>query len=208
MNRIYTFNESKKIFAENLKELMGKKKYTIETLAKKTGYSEISIKKWRAGDRIPTFDTLTKLAKVFKTTVHKLYLPKSYYEKEITPEFLDFLHQQREIGQTDYHLLLELVDYNRYLVQKMLFSFLTPEELDHLESIYRYYIITDKGKSALNLNDDLSFKAFYNKSKEFVLKKYGSSLSYKITPLEQIQLITDFNQYIRIKYVKEYVTLL
>ena len=47
MNRIYTFNESKKIFAENLKELMDKKKYTIETLAKKTGYSEISIKKWR-----------------------------------------------------------------------------------------------------------------------------------------------------------------
>ena len=208
MNRIYTFNESKKIFAENFKELMEKKKYTVELLAKKTGYSEISIKKWRAGDRIPTFDTLAKLAKVFKTTIQKLYLPKSYYEKDITPEFLDFLFQQREIGQTDYHLLLELVDYNRYLVQKMLFSFLTPEELDHLESIYRYYIITDKGKSSLNLNDDLSFESFYTKSKEYVLNKYGPSLPYKITPLEQIQLITDFNQYIRIKYVKEYVTLL
>ena len=65
MNRVYTFNESKKLFSENLKELMDKKKYTIETLAKKTGYSEISIKKWRAGDRIPTFETLAKLAKVF-----------------------------------------------------------------------------------------------------------------------------------------------
>ena len=86
--------------------------------------------------------------------------------------------------------------------------FLTPEELDHLESIYRYYIITDNGKSSLNLNDDLSFDSFYSKSKEYVLNKYGPSLPYKITPLEQIQLITDFNQYIRIKYVKEYVTLL
>lgn len=208
MNRIYTFNESKKIFAENFKELMGKKKYTIESFSKKTGFSVVAIKKWRSGDRIPELDSLITLAKVFKTTIQKLYLPKSYYEKDITPEFLDFLYQQREIGQTDYHLLLELVDYNRYLVQKMLFSFLTPEELDHLESIYRYYIITDKGKSSLNLNDDLSFESFYSKSKEYVLNKYGPSLPYKITPLEQIQLITDFNQYIRIKYVKEYVTLL
>ena len=208
MNRLYTFNESKKIFSENLKQLMEKKKYTVESFSKKTGFSVVAIKKWRSGDRIPELDSLIKLAKVFKTTVHKLYLPKSYYEKDITPEFLDFLYQQREIGPTDYHLLLELVDYNRYLVQKMLFSFLTPEELDHLESIYRYYIITDKGKLSLNLNDDLSFESFYSKSKEYVLNKYGPSLQYKITPLEQIQLITDFNQYIRIKYVKEYVTLL
>lgn len=208
MNRLYTFNESKKIFSENLKELMDKKKYTIELFAKKTGFSEVAIKKWRSGDRIPELDSLKILAKVFKTTIQKLYLPKSYYEKEITHEFYEFLYQQIEIGQTDYHLLIELVDYNRYLVQKILFSFLTSEELAHLESIYRYYIITDKGKSSLNLNDDLSFENFYSKSKEYVLNKYGPSLPYKITPLEQLQLINDFSQYIRIKYVKEYVTLL
>lgn len=208
MNRIYTFNESKKIFAENLKELMEQKKYTIESLARKTGYSEISIKKWRSGDRIPTFDTLAKLAKVFKTTIQKLYLPRSYYEKEITSEFIDFVDQKIEIGQTDYHLLIELVDYNRYLIQKMLFSFLSPKELNDLKSIYRYYIITDKGKEVLNLNDDLSFESFYSKSKEYVLSKYGPSLPYTITTLNQIELITEFNKYIRIKYVKEYVTLL
>ena len=177
MNRIYTFNESKKIFAENFKELMKKKKYTVESLAKKTGFSESSIKKWRLGIRIPTFDTLAKLAKVFKTTIHKLYLPKSYYEKDITPEFLDFLYQQREIGPTDYHLLLKLVDYNRYLVQKMLFSFLTPEELDHLESIYRYYIITDNNVSILFNScydygevSTLKYKAFAKITKEELLK--------------------------------------
>ena len=130
MNRIYTFNESKKIFAENLKELMDKKKYTIESLAKKTGYSEISIKKWRAGDRIPTFETLAKLAKVFKTTIQKLYLPKSYYEKDITPEFLDFLYQQREESDSF------------YIVQEGIFEVYCEISLSEF-SQYRKYILKD-----------------------------------------------------------------
>ena len=206
MHDIYCFREDKKEFGKNLKSLMEDRKMTVEELADKVGYGVNTINKWRSGERIPSLDTMKSLATIFKTTIQKLYLPNSYYKKELSPEFIDFINEKLEIGQTDYHLLLELVDYNRYLAQKMMFSFLSPKEKRDYKSIFRYYILTPYGVEKLNLKE-MTFEEFHDNFRAYIKQQYGASLPYKIRLEDSMMLINELNKIIKIKYVKEDVLL-
>lgn len=53
------------IISERIKELRHEKKLTQKQLAEKVGISEISIRKYESGDRIPKFEVIEKLADVF-----------------------------------------------------------------------------------------------------------------------------------------------
>lgn len=51
--------------SQRIKELRKEKKYTQKQLAEKIGISEISIRKYESGDRIPKFEVIERLAEIF-----------------------------------------------------------------------------------------------------------------------------------------------
>ncbi len=206
MHDIYCFREDKTEFGKNLKSLMISNKITIEALAYEIGYDVNTINKWRAGQRVPKLEDLKKLSELFETTIQKLYLPNSFYEKKLSKDLIDFIQEKREINQTDYELLTEYIDYNMYLSQKMMFSFLSPREKKDYKSMFRYYIITSYGKEKLSLNE-MTFDEFHDSFKKYIREQYGASLPYKITLKDSIELIQEFNKIVKIKYVKEDVCL-
>lgn len=55
----------KKIFAERLKELREEKAISLKELSKAIGVSDVALCRWENGKRVPTIESLVKIATYF-----------------------------------------------------------------------------------------------------------------------------------------------
>jgi len=62
-----------KVFAERLKDLRAEKKLSARKLGKEAGISDASIIDWENGKRIPSADSILKLALYFKVSTDYFY---------------------------------------------------------------------------------------------------------------------------------------
>lgn len=196
MHRLYKFNEDKEGFGNNLKKLMKEKGYTVESFSKEIGYDENTIKKWRAGKRIPDLDRLKSIAKIFGITIQELYLPNSIYEGRISDDFQLVLDGKLLIKKSDDLLLEELISYSDYLFQKMLFSYLNPRDVKALRNIFMYFMVTDYAVDRLAIVDKTDFDEFRTKIKQNLIEQYGKGLPYRINDEISKQILKTFEKYI------------
>ncbi len=196
MTKIYKFNEDKKGFGSNLKNLMADKGYTVESFSNEIGYGENTIKKWRAGKRIPNLETLKIIANLFNITVHELYLPNSIYKYNISEDFTKVLDGRVCINTSNNALIEELKLYSNYLFQKMLFSYLNPRDCKEMIYIYKYFSLTEYSIAKLSIKDTNDFDEFYTKIKKYLIEQYGYELPYKIDNELSEQILNEFNKFI------------
>ena len=200
MHKIYRFNEDRKDFGNNLKELMKKNNYTIEKLAEEINITDNTIKKWRSGERIPNIDMLYELAKILNTSMHQLYLPNSIFCAEFSDDVELFFNNRislLDLKETD---IQKMSDYFEYLLQKMLFSFLSINEKNKLEKLFSCCKISIYGKRELNVQDDITFDIFYNNSRKYILNKYGKCIPYTIDREISDEICNNYDRII--KFIK------
>jgi len=200
MPNIYVFNENKKVFGDNLKLLMKENNITIDDLSYKINYDINTINKWRSGDRIPNLNTLKQLAEIFNISIHRIYLPRSFYPAKISNELLQLIDSKDVFNIDNNRLISELKDYSNYLLQKMLFSFLNIKEKNEFKSLFRYFEISKYGTEKLEL-DENTFEEFYDNSKKYVREQYGTSIPYKIDTDISLMLIEEYRKILNIKVV-------
>ena len=200
MHKIYRFNEDREGFGNKLKELMVANGYTIDSLSSDLNEDALTsintIKKWRSGERIPDIDTIHKLAQKFNVSMQELYMPNSVYDNPLSDEMSELLGRRITIKQLTQDGIEELKKYSEFLFQKLLFSFLSFKERGYLNVIYDSYELTSYGKDKLGIEDDLSFVNFYQKVKEYIKRKYGESLQYKIDYKQSKSIYQDFEKMI------------
>ncbi len=199
MTKLYKFNEDRKGFGNNLKELMSDNGYTVESFSEEIGYEENTIKKWRAGKRIPDLDKLSDIAKLFGISVHKLYLPNSIYEYSHSDNFIKVLDGRLTINPSNLELVDELKKYSNYLFQKMLFSYLNLRDIKEIKYIYQYFNLTNYAIDKFSIIDTSDFDEFHSKIKKYLVDHYGIGLPYRIDNETSMQILTEFNKYIKIK---------
>lgn len=200
MHEIYIFNENRKVFGCSLKLFMKENGYTVERLADELGYEINTIKKWRSGDRVPSLETLSKIASLFNISVQRLYLPKSIYEKPLSDELKQIIEGKATLSEKHSKTESELREYCDYLFQKMLFSYLTPSEKKALTRLFVYYELKESCLNKLELTKgSVDFETFALKAKEYVAKQYGVSFPYKNDIKKSDKLRTEFKNCIEFK---------
>lgn len=199
MHKIYRFNEDREGFGKKLKELMVNNGYTIESLADEMLISENTIKKWRSGERVPDIDTIQKLASMFETTMHQLYMPNSIYSNSFSEELISMLNKRNTIDDVSVECAKEVLLYSEYLFQKLLFSFLSFKEKGHLEVLFDCFVLTKYGEDKLSIEAPYSFDVFYFKTKEYIIREYGKSLPFKIDYKLSESIYEDFEKMIDFK---------
>lgn len=203
MYKTYRFNEDREAFGKQLKELMVKNGYTIDSLSFELDENVITsintIKKWRSGERIPDIDTINKLAKKLNVSMQELYMPKSVYLEPISDELNSLIERKKPLVELSKNRIKELEKYSEYLFQKLLFSFLSFKERNTLNVLFECYQITDYGMEKLDINGDATFVDFYDKTRKYIKKEFGQSLPYKIDSKQSKQIYLDFEKMIEIK---------
>ena len=200
MRKIYIFNEDRKGFGQNLKLLMKKNGYTVEKLADELGYDINTVKKWRSGSRVPSLETLLKIASLFGVSVQRLYLPNSIFEKPISDCLSQIIDGRVSLSECDNRAIDELHHYCDYLFQKMLFSYLTINDKKTMTNLFVYYDLTKYGLDKLELSDCYyDFETFLLKTKEYVIKQYGVSFPYKVDSNKSAALLKEFDKWITFK---------
>lgn len=193
MHKMYIFNEDRKGFGEQFKGLMRKNNFTIERLAENLDISVETVKKWRAGKRIPDIEMMRIISEKFHITMHQLYLPNSIYERNKSEELLMFLSQRKTAESLSQTGIEEIKSYSDYLFQKALFSFLSPKEKADLKRVLVFFKVTTYGKEKLNINTE-NVDTFYTKIKDYMQNKYGKKLPYTINEEKARNIYADFEK--------------
>lgn len=200
MRKIYIFNEDRKGFGQNLKLLMNKNGYTVEKLSDELGYDINTVKKWRSGSRVPSLETLSKIASLFNTSVQQLYLPNSFYKKPLSNELMQIIDGRILLSASHNDVEVELRGYCDYLFQKLLFSYLTINDKKTMIRLFSYYELTKYGSDKLGLiNYSSDFETFSLKAKEYIVKQYGVSFPYKVDSVQSSSLLKEFDKWIVFK---------
>ena len=202
MRRIYRFNEDRDGFGKKLKELMKKNGYTIESFINEFNdcpINENTVKKWRSGERIPDMKTIKILANMFHVTMHDLYMPNSTYVNSFSDGMHSFLNRRTTIDNLTLNEIIEVKEYSEYLFQKLLFSFLSFAEKENLNTMFSCFRVTEYGREKLDLKDDCLFETFYANTKEYIQRKYGKSLPYKIDKGKSEEIYRDFERMVEFK---------
>ena len=200
MNKIYRFNLDKKSCGSAISRLMKEHGYTIEKLSDIIGFDVNTIKKWRSGERIPNMDTLNSLAKLFSVSMHTILMPESLYNSPFSNELLCFFNNRKTISKLSPLAIEEIKQYSEYLFQKMLFSFLSFKELNHLKAMFSCFSITQYGVDKLRISDS-SFDDFYSSARAYIKREYGSSLPYYIDRTKSEEIYLDFEKMIIINEI-------
>lgn len=197
MRKKYVFNEDREGFGKNLKLLMKQKNCTIEDLTNAISpLDNNTVVKWRAGKRIPSLETLKALAEYFGITVQELYLPNSLYKNEKS-DSLDRLIKDGTLQDNDHKTIEEARGYFDYLMQKMLYSFLSFNEEEDAASLFHFWKVTKYGREKLNLkNESPGFYEFYENAKEYVRKQYGLGFPYKNTQETREELLKEYDKWL------------
>lgn len=204
LKEMYYFKEDKVGFSNNLKRLIKENGYTANDVADMLGnnYYEL-LKKWKTGERLPSFDDIHKLAKIFKISMDELYLPNSILKIskndytniytstsptkfEILKRYYPAYVKDEEIFDNlsidEFKSQKDLKEEINYLLQKKLFSFLTEDEDDKLRFYFDNMICKRYYDSENEIHfERLDYDGFWKNVDEDMKYRKGVSYKYKIT---------------------------
>lgn len=127
------------IISERIKELRHEKKLTQKQLAEKIGISEISIRKYESGDRIPKFEVVEKLASVFNVQFDYIVGRsdnKTFDDYVICNDFQYLLKAIEDSPNSDISKLVRNIIDTMYLT---IIHDVKDNNLDRLSLIYELY---------------------------------------------------------------------
>lgn len=78
LKEMYYFKEDGAAFADNLKKLIKQRNLTAKKVSDQLGdfYYE-KLKKWKTGERLPSFDEIHRLSEILNVSMEELYLPNA-----------------------------------------------------------------------------------------------------------------------------------
>ena len=205
MYELYRFNEDRALFGRQLKTTMAEKGISIIAFInalEKKGFpvNENTVKKWRSGERIPNLNTLKIIADLLGVSMQHLYLPKSRYLSPFSDKMRILLEKGGEFHDGP-EIQTEIERYFEYLLQKLLFSFLSFSEKRNMEALFSCFQITEFGLNQLGLDSDCCFEVFSEKTKKLITNTYGKKLPYEIDEKKAMEIYAYFEQIISIKHL-------